>query len=71
LAQRDLNKGVIGGGWVTFSFNFPFPLEAIFYLPPSTYVFTELARVSMKEGLILSLKGISKVGVFSFGQSRY
>jgi hypothetical protein len=34
----------------------------IFHLPPSTYVFAKLARISMKEGLILSLKEISKVG---------
>jgi hypothetical protein len=59
------------GGEVTFSFNFPFPLEAIFHLPPSTCVFVKLARASMKVGLILSLKGISRVGVLSFGQSRY
>jgi hypothetical protein len=46
-------------------------LEVIFHLPPSTCVFVELARVSMKEGSILSLKEISKVGVLSFEQSRY
>jgi hypothetical protein len=46
-------------------------LEAIFHLPPSTFVSTELAKVSMKVGLILSLKGISKVGVLYFRQSRY
>jgi hypothetical protein len=59
------------GGLVTFSFNFPFPLEPIFCLPPSTYVLAKLVRVSMKEGSILSLKGISRVRVLSFGQSRY
>jgi hypothetical protein len=59
-------KALKEGGLVTFSFNFPFPLEAIFSLPPSTYVLVELARVSMKEGSILSFKGISRVGVLSF-----
>ncbi len=56
---------------ITFSFNFPFPLEAIFCLPPSTCVFAKLARISMKEGLIFSFKGISKVGVLFFGQLKY
>jgi hypothetical protein len=37
-------------------------LEAIFHLPPLTCVLVELVRVSMKEGLIFSLKGIFKVG---------
>jgi hypothetical protein len=64
-------KALEEGGLVTFSFNFPFPLEPIFCLPPSTYVLAKLARVSMKEGSILSLKGISKVRVLSFEQSRY
>jgi hypothetical protein len=59
------------GGLITFSFDFPFLLEAIFHLPPSTYVSTKLVRVSMKASSIFSLKGISKVGVLSFGQSRY
>jgi hypothetical protein len=59
------------GVLVTFSFNFPFPLEAIFHLPPSTCVSTELTRASMKVGLIFSLKGISRVRVLSFGLSRY
>jgi hypothetical protein len=49
-----------------FSFNFAFPLEAIFHLPPSTYVFTKLARFSMKAGSIFSFKGISKAWVLSF-----
>jgi hypothetical protein len=71
LAQRDLNKGVIGGRLGCFLLQLSLSLEAIFYLPPSTYVFIELTKVSMKEGLIFSLKGISKVGVFSFRQLRY
>ncbi len=54
------------GGSVTFSFNFPFPLEVILCLPPLTCVLAKLARVSMKESLILSPKGISRVGVMSF-----
>ncbi len=33
------------GGLVIFSFNFPFPLEAFFCLPPSTYVPAKLTRV--------------------------
>jgi hypothetical protein len=37
-------------------------LEVIFCLPPSTCILAELARVSMKEGLILSRKGISRAG---------
>ncbi len=53
-------------GSITFSFNFSFPLEAIFYLPPSTCVYAKLARASMQMGLIFFLKGISKVGVLSF-----
>jgi hypothetical protein len=61
--KRTSTKALEEGGLVTFSFNFPFPLEAIFCLLPSTYVPTELAKVSMKEGLIPSFKGISKVGV--------
>jgi hypothetical protein len=59
------------GGSVTFSFNFPFPFEAIFHLPLSTCVLAELVRVSMKEDSILSFNGISKVGVLSFGWSKY
>jgi hypothetical protein len=55
-------KALKEGGLVTFSFNFPFPLEVIFCLPQSTCVLAELARVSMKEGLILSRKGISRAG---------
>jgi hypothetical protein len=38
-------------------------LEAFFCFPPSTYILVELVRVSMKDNLILSLNGISKVGV--------
>lgn len=53
-------------GLLIFSFNFPFPFEAIFRLPPSTCVHAKLVIVSMKEGSILSLKGISRVGVLSF-----
>jgi hypothetical protein len=60
-------KALEEGGSIIFSFNFPFHLEAIFHLPPSTYVYTKLARVSMKKGSILSFKGISKMGVLSFG----
>ncbi len=59
------------GGLVIFSLNFPFSLEENFHLPPSTYVPIKLAKVSMKKSLILSLKGISKVGVLSFKQLRY
>jgi hypothetical protein len=33
------------GGLVIFSFNFPFPLEAFFCLPASTYVPAKLTRV--------------------------
>jgi hypothetical protein len=44
------------GGLVILSFNLPFPLEAIFCLPLSTYVLAKLARVTMKEGSIFSLK---------------
>jgi hypothetical protein len=66
LLKRTSTKASKDGGSITFSFNFPFPLEAIFRLPPSTYVPTELTRVSMKEGLIFSFKGIFKVGVLSF-----
>jgi hypothetical protein len=36
--------------------------DHFFRLPPSTCVYAKLARVSMKEGLIFSLKGISRVG---------
>jgi hypothetical protein len=50
------------GGSVTFSFNFPFPLEVIFHLSPSTCVLAELVRVSMKEDSLFSLKGISRWG---------
>ncbi len=71
LFKGTSTKALEEGGLITFSFNFPFPLEAIFHLPPSTFVSTELAKVSMKVGLILSLKGISKVGVLYFRQSRY
>ncbi len=60
LAQRNLNKGILiyikGGILFTFSFNFPFPLEVIFCLPPSTCVPAKLTRDSMKDGLMLSLK---------------
>jgi hypothetical protein len=64
--KKTSTKASEDEGSVTFSFNFPFPLEAIFHLPPSTYVSTKLARASMKAGLIFSLKGISRVGVLSF-----
>jgi hypothetical protein len=43
-------KALEEGGLATFSFNFPFPFEAIFSLPPSTHVLVELAKVFMKEG---------------------
>jgi hypothetical protein len=48
-------------GFVTFSFNFPFLLEVIFRFPPSTCVVVKLAKVSMKEGLILFFKEVSRV----------
>jgi hypothetical protein len=51
---------------IILSFNFPFPLETNFHFPPSTYVLAKLAKISMKEGLIISFKGISRVGVLSF-----
>jgi hypothetical protein len=69
--KRTSTKASEEGGLVTFSFNFPFLLEAIFYLPPLTCVFIKLIRVSMKESSILSFKGISKVGVLFFGHLRY
>jgi hypothetical protein len=37
-----------------------------FHLPPSTYVPTKLARISMKVGSMFSLNGISRVEVLSF-----
>jgi hypothetical protein len=67
LAQKNLHNGIEEGGLVIFSFNFPFPLEAIFCIPHSTCVSTKLARISMKTSFILSLKEIFKVGVLSFG----
>jgi hypothetical protein len=66
LSTKSGSKASEEGGSITFSFNFPFPLEAIFRLPPSTYVSTELERVYMKTSSILSFKGISRVGVLSF-----
>jgi len=41
-------------GLVIFSFNFPFPLEVFFHLPPLTCVPMALARVSMKDDLMFS-----------------
>jgi hypothetical protein len=58
-------------GSIIFSFNFPFPLEVIFHLPPSTCVLAKLARISLKEGSIFSHKGISRVGVMSFEHLKY
>jgi hypothetical protein len=46
-------------------------LEANFHFQPSTCVIVELARISIKEGLIFSLEGISRVGMMSFEQSKY
>ncbi len=45
------------GGLITFSFDFPFPLEIIFHLPPSTYVSTKLTRANgeTKETYIMNL----------------
>jgi hypothetical protein len=43
----------------------------IFCLLPSTYVLAKLAIVSTKDGSMFSFKGIFKVGVLFFGQSRY
>jgi hypothetical protein len=64
--KETSTKALEEGGSVTIFFNFPFPLQVNFHLPPSTCVLVELARISMKEGSILSRKGISKVRVISF-----
>jgi hypothetical protein len=37
----------------------------------STCILAKLAKISMKKSSILFFKGISKVGVLSFGQSKY
>jgi hypothetical protein len=51
------------GASILFSFNFPFALKTILYFAPLIYILVELARVSMKDILILSLNGIFKEGV--------
>jgi len=52
------------GGLVVLSFNFPFPLEVFFCLPPLTCVHAELIKISMKNGLMFFLKVISRVGCY-------
>ncbi len=71
LVQRNLNKSVLIYIEGRRFGHLPFTLEAIFHLPPSNYVLAKLPRVSMKHDSIISLKGISRVGVLSFRQSRY
>jgi pyruvate/2-oxoacid:ferredoxin oxidoreductase alpha subunit len=63
--KRTSTKASKEGGLITFSFNFPFPLETIHCFPPSTCVSIKVAKVSMNEGSILSLEGICKVCYFS------
>jgi alpha-D-ribose 1-methylphosphonate 5-triphosphate synthase subunit PhnL len=71
LVQRNLNKGVLiyirGRRFGHFLLQPSLSLkELIFHLPPSTYIPIEVARVSIKKGLILSFKGISKVAMLPF-----
>jgi hypothetical protein len=45
---------------------FPFPWKQFFTSHLQNYVPAELAKVSMKDDSIISLEGISRVGVLSF-----
>jgi hypothetical protein len=66
LAQRNLHKGVKRGRFGHFLLQLSLSFGGHFPPPPSTYVSAKLAKVSMKVGLILYLKGISRVGLLYF-----
>jgi hypothetical protein len=71
LVQRHINKNLQSTlkerAHVPFSFDLPFPLEAFYCFPPSTWVLAKLARFSMKASSIFSPIRISREGVLSFG----